>query len=67
MDKSAQKTFKKDFSKLEGYLLAYLDELSIHFDLPSEDLEIILMNVYNKIQTPNSFKKMVNMLKFLRF
>lgn len=67
MDKSVQKIFKKDFSQIERYLLNYLDELSVHFDLPDEHLEIILMNVYNKIRTPNSFKKMVNILKFLRF
>ena len=67
MDKSIQKNKSKDFSKIEKYILNYLDELLIHFDLDQNELEILLMNVYNKIRTPNSLKKIVNMLKFFRF
>ena len=67
MNKNVQDKEQKKFSQIEKYLMNYLDELLIHFDIDQQELEILLMNVYNKIRTPNSFKKMVNILKFLRF
>lgn len=54
-----------NYSRALACLERYISELSLHFELSDEQLEILVFELFVKIKTPYSFKKMLNMLKLL--
>lgn len=55
----------KNYTRAMDCLERYLAELSLHFELSDEQLEFLILELFSKVKTPYSFKKMLNMLKLL--
>lgn len=51
--------------KVHAYLLRYIDELKLHFNVRPEDLERILYDCYKSVKTPTTVKKILSMVKSL--
>lgn len=51
--------------KIRNYLLKYIDELKLHFDVEQEDLEKILYECYKSIKAPTTVMKIIDMVKSL--
>ncbi len=54
-----------NYSRALTCLERYISELALHFELDDEQVEVLLFDLFSKIKTPYSFKKMLNMLKLL--
>lgn len=54
-----------NYSRALACLERYISELALHFELNDEEIEILVFELFSKIKTPYSFKKMINMLKLL--
>ena len=52
-----------EHSKIQNYILKYIDELRLHFDVEQKDLEKIVGNCYGLIKTPSPAKKFLDMVK----
>lgn len=56
-----------DTKKAQDYVLRYVGELKLHFNLNDKDIEKILYNSYIQVQGQGILHKWFNMLKsFLR-
>lgn len=54
-----------NYSRALNCLERYISELALHFELNDEEIEFLVFELFSKIKTPYSFKKMINMLKLL--
>lgn len=55
----------ENYSRAISCLERYVAELALHFELTDEQLEFLIFELFSKIKTPYTFKKMLNMLKLL--